>query len=129
MCDDQYAHHNVASSRAALQLDQPPNTKVNASAVSRVSLLTGCISLLATMGACHVHQADHNKITIIHNHCAANCGEGSRHVCASKVCYRTLQSHIRNSVHMIDKHEHMVQATACEQAAGAGASCAAHAPQ
>ena len=77
MADDQYAHHNVASSRAALQLIQPANTKVNASALRRFSLLTGCMFMLATVGTCLVHHADHNNITIINN-CTANCAAGKQ---------------------------------------------------
>ena len=92
MSDDQYTHHNVASRRAALQLVQPANTNVNASALRRVSLLTGCVFMLVTLGACLVHQANHNKVTMIDNHCEAQLRGGQADMsCASKVCYRTLQ--------------------------------------
>ncbi len=55
MYDDQYAYHIVASSRAALLLDQPANTRADASAWGRALALAGCISMLATMGVCLVH--------------------------------------------------------------------------
>ncbi len=72
--------------------------------------------MLATMGACLVHQADHNKITVINNHCAANCGEGKQ-TCPVIVKFAIGHfkgCHISTRAHAIDKHQHMMQAKACE---------------
>ena len=69
-----------------------------------------------TMQACLVHQADHNKTTVINNHCAANCGEG-KPTCLVPVKFATghfKDCHRTNSVQAVDKHQSVMQATPCE---------------